>query len=203
MGADAVFNSKRSRLQAEMEAELSKENLTEQQKAVIRKKYAKEQQKTDITQAIINTALAVGSALTTKPFIPMGLIAAALAALSGGIQVATIKSQKYATGGRVTGGMPINTGTVDDTLIAVNKTETVLTREHVQRLGGSAAMRSIRVPGYELGGYIGQRAPDIPSSGFDYAAIARMMNSIEVNLNVNKLNKAQKEVSLITETQRI
>jgi hypothetical protein len=202
-GADAAFNAKKSRLQAEMEAELAKDNLTESQKVAIRKKYAKEQRKTDITQAIINTALAIGSALQTKPFMPMGLIAAALAGVTGGIQVATIAAAKYARGGKINRGVPINTGTVDDTLIAVNKTETVLTQRHVAALGGSGVMRRIGVPGYANGGYIGQQAPVIPSQGFDINELARMINSIEVTLNTNKVISSINEVQVINQTQRI
>lgn len=45
-----------------------------------------------ISQALVNTALAIVSALSTKPFIPMGLIAAAMAAAAGAIQIAVIRS---------------------------------------------------------------------------------------------------------------
>jgi hypothetical protein len=109
----------------------------------------------------------------------------------------------FARGGKINRGVPINTGTKDDTLIAVNKTETVITQDHVRMLGGSGAMRRIRVPGYEMGGYAGQMAPDIPSAGLDYDRFERMMRTIEVRLDINKLNKSQSELSVITEAQRI
>jgi len=44
-------------------------------------------------QAIVNTALAVTSALSMKPFFPMGLIAAAAALAAGYIQVRVIQNQ--------------------------------------------------------------------------------------------------------------
>jgi len=200
MGVNAVFNARRQRLQAEMEAELTNTNLTERQKNEIRKKYAREQQKDDTKQALINTALAIGNALaTTKPFIPAGIIAGGIAAVQGAIQVAAIKAQKFAQGGRITGGVPVDTGTVDNRLIVANETETVLTARHVAMLGGSAAMRRIQVPGYANGGYVGQSVPEIPSQGFDYQQLARLMNSVEVVLNVNKLNAAQNEVNIINQ----
>lgn len=203
-GADAAFNSKKARLQAEMTAELSNTNLTEQQKTAIKKKYAKEQQKTDVTQAVINTALAVGNALaTTKPFFPMAIIAAALAAIQGGIQVAAIKSAQYARGGKITGGVPINTGTVDNRLIAVNETETILTSKHVARLGGSGVMRRIGVPGYADGGYVGQRAPEIGSSGYDFKSMVDAIRQIQIRLDVNKVNSSLTEVQMINQTNRI
>jgi hypothetical protein len=203
-GADAIFNARRQRLQAEMQAELNASNLTEGQKISIRKKYAREQQKDDTKQALINTALAIGNALaTTKPFIPAGIIAGAIAAVQGAIQVAAIKAQKFAGGGKISGGVPVNTGTVDNRLIAVNETETVLTARHVAMLGGSATMRRIRVPGYANGGYIGQSMPEIPSQGFDYQQLASLMNNLQIVLDVNKLNSAQNELAVINQTSRI
>ncbi len=53
---------------------------------------AEANKKSGIAQAIVNTALAITSALSTKPFFPMGLIAAAVAAAAGAIQIAVIKS---------------------------------------------------------------------------------------------------------------
>ena len=55
-------------------------------------KQAEANKKSGISQAIVNTALAIVSALSTKPFLPMGLIAAAMAAAAGAIQIAAIKS---------------------------------------------------------------------------------------------------------------
>ena len=69
----------------------------------IQKDFARKQQKVDITQALINTALAVTSALATKPFLPMGLIAAGIATATGAAQVASIKAQKFSKGGLLSG----------------------------------------------------------------------------------------------------
>jgi ribosomal protein S20 len=69
----------------------------------IQKEFARKQQKVDITQAVINTALAVTSALATKPFLPMGLIAAGIATATGAAQVASIKAQKFSKGGLLSG----------------------------------------------------------------------------------------------------
>jgi len=203
MGVEAAFNARLSQMNAEREAELDNENLTESQRLAIRKKYAKEQQKLDTKQAIINGALAVGRAAMNTwpvPAIPMML----LAGLQTAFQVATIKAQKYATGGMIKGGLQIHSDTSkDNTLIYAKQGETVLNQRQVSLLGGSATMRKIRVPGYASGGFIGTQTPEIPGAGFDYAQLARLMNSIEVKLDINKVNSAQKELSIVTETQRI
>lgn len=129
--------------------------------------------------------------------------------IAAGISIAAIVAAtvtglaSFQHGGKITDGAKANTGTKDDTLILVNKTETVLTQDHVARLGGSGAMRKIGVPGYAGGGYIGQSAPEIQASGFDINQLAALMNSIEVTLNINKLNSAQKELDIINKTQAL
>jgi hypothetical protein len=187
-----------------MEAELSNQNLTESQKLAIQKKYAKEQQRMDVSRALIDGALAIARIFATvTPLNPLSWVAVGIAAAQTAIQVATIKAQKFAKGGRITGGHHVNTGTVDDTLIVANKTETVLTRDHVSRLGGSGVMRRIGVPGYAEGGYIGSQTPEVMPAGLDLSSLARMINDKKVILEVHKLNKAQDEVSTIMQTQPI
>ena len=204
MGADAAFVNKKARLQAEMEAELTNVNLTEEETKKIKRKYAKEQQKIDISQAIVNGAIGITKTFAEYGFLPAGWIAAALLAVQTGIQIAVIKAQKFATGGRIIGGLQVHPDTSkDNTLIYAKQGETVLTQKHVQSLGGSAMMRRIKVPGYAEGGYIGQLSPEMPSQGFDIAALAKMIGSIEVKLDINKVNSAQKELSVITETKGI
>ena len=101
--AGAVFEGKKSELDNEMNAELSNKNLTEEQKTEIQKKYAKERQKDDIKAAIIAGALAILNGLNTKPFFPAGVIAAGTALVATGIQIATIKRQKFKDGGDILG----------------------------------------------------------------------------------------------------
>jgi hypothetical protein len=93
-GADAIFQMRTNRLNAEMTAELSNVNLTETQRLAISKKYAKEQQKIAITQAVINGALGVTNALATGAPI-MRWIEAAAVAVATLAQIAIIKSQSF------------------------------------------------------------------------------------------------------------
>ena len=98
---------------AEAEAQLEAE--FRQREKEIEKKAQEDQRKAAITQARINTALAIGNALATvQPFIPAGIAAAALAGIRGLAQEAVIKSQSFAGGG-FTGkgfGVPDHTGHV-------------------------------------------------------------------------------------------
>ena len=68
--------------------------------AKLKKEAAKKQRDIALTQAIINTALSVTSALTTGPFI-VGLLLALVAAAMGAVEIATISSAQFAKGGHM------------------------------------------------------------------------------------------------------
>lgn len=78
------------------------EEEAERRKERIKKDAARKQQKIDTTQAVINTAKAVTSALNTQPFVA-GLIMAGIAAAQGAAQIKMIRSQKFAKGGILNG----------------------------------------------------------------------------------------------------
>lgn len=89
----------RKRLQEEL-TEKKKEELAKKE-AEIKEKQAKYDKATAIAQALINTALAISSAATVVPFIPLGTIAMGIASAMGALQVATIMATplpKYAKG---------------------------------------------------------------------------------------------------------
>jgi len=139
--------------------------------------------------AILATAATIANTIAAGVSIA-AIISATATALSG-----------FAKGGKIDRGIPVNTGTKDDTLIVANKTETVLTRDHVARLGGPGVMKRIGVPGYAQGGYIGQTPPEAQISGFDINQLADLMNSIEVYLPVHKIVAGLKEHEVITKSQ--
>lgn len=93
MAALSKIESKYSKKKEILEKKADKES----------EKIAKKQKAISYAQAVSGTALAVVNAMQTKPFIPLGLIAAAAAAASGAIQIATIAAQPYAQGGVVGG----------------------------------------------------------------------------------------------------
>ena len=79
------------------------EEQAERRKEQIKKDAARKQQKIDVTQAVINTAKAVTSALNTQPFLPAGLIMAGIATAQGAAQIKMIRAQKFAKGGILNG----------------------------------------------------------------------------------------------------
>jgi len=168
-----------------------------------------------IAAATVDTYAAAGKALN-DPTVPSTILRFALMAatiirgLANVSQIVRINTENktgFETGGKINRGIPVNTGTKDNLLIAVNNTETVLTDRQVAMLGGSRTMRNIGVPGYATGGYVGAESPNIqPTSTIgreDFTDMANRLSQIEVVLNVNKLNSAQNELSIINQTQRL
>lgn len=62
----------------------------------LRKKQAQQQEKIDIAQALLNTAMSISQTLATYGTTPWGLAMSAIAAAMGAVQVATIKEQAQA-----------------------------------------------------------------------------------------------------------
>lgn len=62
----------------------------------LRKKQAQQQEKIDIAQALLNTAMSISQTLATYGTTPWGLAMAAIAAAMGAVQVATIREQAQA-----------------------------------------------------------------------------------------------------------
>jgi hypothetical protein len=163
-----------------------------------------------IPQIMSNIALANARMIARFPMtggMPWVAINTTLGALAiGGVIASTVKAAgeigKYTTGGRITEGVPINTGTKDNLLIAVHKDEAVLNPYQIAALGGSGAMRRARVPGFENGGAASAQSPN---AGMDnnFDMLSNRMNQIEVVLNVNKLNSSQNELAVINQTSRI
>lgn len=81
-----------SREKYDAEIQIMNDNVAAKEAEAKRKAF-KAQQAFAIVQAVINTALAITSALNTQPFMPMGPIMAALAAVLGAVQISAISSQ--------------------------------------------------------------------------------------------------------------
>lgn len=82
-----VSNKIKEKRMEELDEKYNKKRKALQREAAVREKAGA------IFGAIVGTAQAVVSALSTKPFIPLGLIAAGIAGVLGGIQTALIASQ--------------------------------------------------------------------------------------------------------------
>ena len=112
----------RKRLQEELTAQKQEE--LEKKKKQEQIKQAKFQKSLDITQAIINTALSISSASTVQPW-PAAIVAMALAAAIGAVQVATIAAQPIPTYAKGTdyhkGGMAIVGDAGKNEVVMTNK----------------------------------------------------------------------------------
>ena len=96
--AFALTDLKMSKLEQEKQQELALAGDNEAKILEIEKKYAKEKQKVAITQALIDSSLAIVKTLASVVF-PFNVIAAGIIAATAGVQVAAIRSQTFAEGG--------------------------------------------------------------------------------------------------------
>lgn len=113
---NAEIQAQREAAAEEKRIEKEKE-ANEKKQQQLAKKQQKMQQKNQIIQATISGGLAVVNALATKPFLPVGVAMAALAAATTAAQIAMMSKQKFANGGLLQGrshsqgGIPVgNTG---------------------------------------------------------------------------------------------
>lgn len=139
-----------------LEAKLQKE--LETKKLAIEKEAAQKRKQAAISEAIINTAIAITKALTGAVF-PLNLILAAGAAIAGAAQLAVINSQKFERGGvarmksGVFGGRPHSAGGTkgrfdDGTNVEVEKDELFV----ILNKRAAAAIRRLSDLNYQHGG---------------------------------------------------
>ncbi|MDR2728506.1 MAG: hypothetical protein LBB56_05180 [Chitinispirillales bacterium] len=116
-----------------------------------KKKLAMAEKAIAISKAAINTALAIGNALTTTPF-PAGLVMAGVAGAMGAAQVAAISAQSFEQGGIVPG----TSFTGDQIAARVNSGEMILNRSQQSQLfamangaggGGGGGSNSVSMGG--------------------------------------------------------
>ena len=96
--AFALTDMRMAKLDQEKKAELALAGDNQAKILEIEKKYAKEKQKVAITQALIDSSLAIVKTLASVVF-PFNVIAAGIIAATAGVQVAAIRSQTFAEGG--------------------------------------------------------------------------------------------------------
>lgn len=135
---------------ANVEAELAK------QKAANEKRANQLKKKAAITEAIINTALSVLSAL--KSGFPLGLVMAAVYAALGAVQIATISKQQFASGGYTGDGGKYEPAGI------VHKGEYVVPQRVMRNPMAQAMVESLegmRLKGYADGGTVTAPAPNV------------------------------------------
>lgn len=98
---NAEIEAQRNALREKKKAEKEKAALEERQKELERKRF-EQQKNVQVAQATMSGALAVTNALATSP-IWVGIAMAAMVAAATAVEIATIKAQKYASGGVIEG----------------------------------------------------------------------------------------------------
>ena len=99
---NAEKKAQREALKEQQRVEAEKRKAEERAEA-LEQEQRKQQHERDIVDAVVAAALATVQGFATKPFVPVGLAMGSLAASLGAVQVALIRSQKYAEGGLLQG----------------------------------------------------------------------------------------------------
>ena len=115
----------------------------EAKKEAIARKAFEQNKKMQMAQIIMGTAGAIVNAMNTKPFVPAGLIMAALAGAMGNAQLAAVASSSYEGGGSAA-----STGNIPQSISVGNQRNTV----DLARSRGAAGERSYFLGNRGLGG---------------------------------------------------
>jgi hypothetical protein len=168
-----------------------------------------------IAQIISQTAIANAKAVAASPLTngqPWVGINTASAIVSAALVIAEASTSigkigKYASGGRIIGGLKVTPDLRgDDTVIVAREGEAVINESQQARLGGAAALKRAGVPGFADGGLIGSVSYS-PGNSFDMdmmiSKMSSLINSKEVVLNLHKLDTAQKTFNVITQAESV
>jgi hypothetical protein len=155
-------------LEQQLEASVKNAETIAKQKQKLEKDAAKRKKATAVIESIINTALAVSSALATPP--APNIIAGVIAGIAGAAQTAVIAAQPLAKGGVVgkgddivqfaNGGRVTNRGNIKplsngDNVLATLKTGEIVLNESQQRRIGYASLKRAQIPNFANGGLVG------------------------------------------------
>lgn len=167
------------------------ENIAKE-KEKIEKQAAKRRKATAIIESIINTALAISSALATPP--APNVIAATIAGIAGAAQTAVIAAQplakggvvgkgdeivQFANGGKVTSKGNIKPLSNGDNVLATLKTGEIVLNESQQRRIGYATLKKAQIPNFANGGMVGAPSTLIANSNNSIATEQMRVNLIE------------------------
>ena len=155
-------------LEQQLQASINNAETIAKQKEKLEKESAKRKKATAIIESIINTALAVSSALATPP--APNVIAGVIAGIAGAAQTAVIAAQplakggvvgkgddivQFANGGRVTSRGNIKPLSNGDNVLATLKTGEIVLNESQQRRIGYASLKKAQIPNFANGGLVG------------------------------------------------
>jgi hypothetical protein len=155
-------------LEQQLEASIKNAETIAKQKQKLEKDAAKRKKATAIIESIINTALAVSSALATPP--APNVIAGVIAGIAGAAQTAVIAAQplanggvvgkgddivQFANGGRVTSRGNIKPLSNGDNVLATLKTGEIVLNESQQRRIGYSTLKKAQIPNFANGGLVG------------------------------------------------
>jgi myosin heavy subunit len=151
-------------------------------------KFAKKKQKTAIAQALISGAEGIVRTGATLGY-PIAIPFQILQGIQTLAQVATIRSQQFATGGKVGESNMARQSNGDSVLATLKPNEVVLTEFQQAMLGGSETFRNIGVQGFSGGGLV--RPNVTPAQGNRPLSIIENQNNNQKVLDLIKATNAR------------
>jgi len=167
-----------------------------EKREAIERKFAKKEQSIAAGKALISGAEVVLNAAKTQPYVPAGLIATILALGQTAAQIAVIKSQKFATGGVLTGqshaqgGVPIE---AEGGEVIINKRSASLFRDELSNInsykgyGVAFAERGMLVP----------RQSSLPNYDAIISKTINAVSKIPVTLTEREITGIQNHVKVL------
>lgn len=208
---------RKQKIDQQLKDEIISEEEAEEEKRKLQKKAAIVEKGQALFNIAVNTAEGVLQYAKNPITLPLVPFIIALGAIQAGAVLAQPlpefagggKVQKYDYGGRIASGdeLPWANKDGDNTLVLAKPGEVIVNERQQAALGGSDTFRKIGVPGFADGGRVPSISPPVPGVGIDVEtmvhALAKVINDKNVILNVNELNGAQKDLSVINSTSAL
>ncbi len=199
VASDTIFSALSTFKQILMDKELKAAEGNEKAQNVIRKKFAKEEQDRAVTQVIIDGILAIAKTFATLGW-PAGIAGAIIAGVATAGQIATIKSQKFANGGKVSGP---GTGTSDSISARLSNGESVINARSTSMFSDQLSAMNVAGGGvaFARGGIAGQTGSVVPDSNISDDIINKIAK-IPVVVSAVEISNVQRSVE-VAETDSI
>jgi hypothetical protein len=185
-------------LERQLQIEKSAKEKLNQQAEKAARKQAETQRIIQLTQAVVNGALAVSGALAMQPFTPANYILAATAGAAVAVEVGVIASKKFADGGIVQGASHANGGVSASVKGAPNIEleggESIMTvratqmyKEELSQMNASAGGKK-----FQFGGDVTPNFEALNKvSSSDENRLLKQLSELNISVNVTEITNLQ------------
>lgn len=176
------------------------EDKNSKERELIEQKYAKRKQRLAILQAIIDGATGIVKTAANLGY-PLAIPFQILQGIQTAAQIATIKAQKFAQGGKVGQSNIARQANGDSVLATLKPNEFVLTEADVNRLGGASVLQTLTNPS-RFG--LNNTAPSVnPRIARESTVISQSNNDAVILELVNAVNNRIDRIEVIADAAKV